>query len=127
MPLPLLDTSKEVALPSRLGASGIFCPPKITAYCTPPSPSHQTKGLAAELGPRGIRVNCVAPGIVPTKFSAALVETPELVGVARTWGKCSRGPSACWRLCANREIMETAGLAGRAGCQGWWPGPGRRY
>ncbi|KAG2448150.1 hypothetical protein HYH02_006735 [Chlamydomonas schloesseri] len=37
-----------------------------------------TKGLAAELGPEGIRVNCVAPGIVPTKFSAALVETPEL-------------------------------------------------
>lgn len=39
----------------------------------------QTKGLAAELGPQGVRVNCVAPGIVPTKFSAALVQTPELV------------------------------------------------
>ncbi|GLC38050.1 hypothetical protein PLESTB_000442300 [Pleodorina starrii] len=37
-----------------------------------------TKGLAAELGPQGVRVNCVAPGIVPTKFSAALVQTPEL-------------------------------------------------
>ena len=37
------------------------------------------KGLAAELGPEGITVNCVAPGIVPTKFSAALVADPELV------------------------------------------------
>jgi NAD(P)-dependent dehydrogenase (short-subunit alcohol dehydrogenase family) len=38
-----------------------------------------TKGLSAELGPDGITVNCVAPGIVPTKFSAALVADKELV------------------------------------------------
>jgi dehydrogenase/reductase SDR family protein 4 len=38
-----------------------------------------TKGLAAELGPDGITVNCVAPGIVPTKFSAALVADSKLV------------------------------------------------
>jgi dehydrogenase/reductase SDR family protein 4 len=31
------------------------------------------------LGPDGITVNCVAPGIVPTKFSAALVADKELV------------------------------------------------
>lgn len=37
-----------------------------------------TKGLAAELGPEGITVNCVAPGIVPTKFSAALVADKQL-------------------------------------------------
>lgn len=43
-----------------------------------------TKGLAAELGPEGITVNCVAPGIVPTKFSAALVADPELVSCCRT-------------------------------------------
>jgi NAD(P)-dependent dehydrogenase (short-subunit alcohol dehydrogenase family) len=41
-----------------------------------------TKGLAAELGPDGITVNCVAPGIVPTKFSAALVADKELVSFA---------------------------------------------
>ena len=36
-----------------------------------------TKALADELGHRGIRVNCIAPGVVPTKFAAALVATAE--------------------------------------------------
>ncbi|MEW5309582.1 MAG: hypothetical protein WDW38_001463 [Sanguina aurantia] len=37
-----------------------------------------TKALAAEMAPRGIRVNGVAPGIVPTKFASSLVEDPAL-------------------------------------------------
>ncbi|MEW5303139.1 MAG: hypothetical protein WDW36_005861 [Sanguina aurantia] len=37
-----------------------------------------TKALAAEMGPRGIRVNGVAPGIVPTKFASSLVGDPVL-------------------------------------------------
>ncbi|KAG2442387.1 hypothetical protein HXX76_002473 [Chlamydomonas incerta] len=80
----------QEALPhlrKRPGASIVFVS-SVTAF-NPPEPIAMyaisktallglTKGLAAELGPEGIRVNCVAPGIVPTKFSAALVETPEL-------------------------------------------------
>ena len=37
-----------------------------------------TKALAEELGPDGIRVNCIAPGIVPTKVEWA-------PGVWRGW------------------------------------------
>jgi 3-oxoacyl-[acyl-carrier protein] reductase len=35
-----------------------------------------TKSLATELGPRGIRVNCVAPGWVDTDMSAASLDDP---------------------------------------------------
>ncbi|MBN1664934.1 MAG: glucose 1-dehydrogenase [Deltaproteobacteria bacterium] len=36
-----------------------------------------TKGFAKELGPDGIRVNAIAPGLIETGFSAALVDTEE--------------------------------------------------
>ena len=31
-----------------------------------------TKALSFELGPENIRVNCIAPGIIDTKFSGAV-------------------------------------------------------
>lgn len=35
-----------------------------------------TRGLAVELGPRGIRVNCVAPGAIETELNRAVLAEP---------------------------------------------------
>ena len=38
-----------------------------------------TRSLARDLGPQGIRVNAVAPGVVRTDFARVLVETPAIL------------------------------------------------
>ncbi|GJM27205.1 MAG: short-chain dehydrogenase [Phycisphaerae bacterium] len=38
---------------------------------------YMTRMLASEWGPQGIRCNCIAPGLVETRFASLLVETDE--------------------------------------------------
>jgi NAD(P)-dependent dehydrogenase (short-subunit alcohol dehydrogenase family) len=59
------------------------------------------RSLAVEWGPRGVRVNCLAPGIVKTEFARALWDNPEIAdpALART---------------ALRRLAESDDIAGAA-------------
>jgi 3-oxoacyl-[acyl-carrier protein] reductase len=56
-----------------------------------------TKSLSSELAPKGIRVNCVAPGWVSTEMSAAALNHPEL-------GKAIKAGIPVGRPASPREI-----------------------
>ena len=59
------------------------------------------RNLAAELGPHGVRVNCIAPGLVKTEFARALWENPDTL-------------KAVTRLAPMRRIGEPHEIAGAA-------------
>ncbi|PWG01846.1 SDR family NAD(P)-dependent oxidoreductase [Sphingosinicella humi] len=59
------------------------------------------RNLAAEFGPAGVRVNCIAPGLVRTDFARALWENPDTL-------------KAVTRLTPMRRIGEPHEIAGAA-------------
>jgi 3-oxoacyl-[acyl-carrier protein] reductase len=86
-----------------------------------------TKTLAAELGPRGVRVNAVAPGSVPTPGARGLNDEAEYARRARTIPLRRLGreednaEAVAWLLCpeasfVNGEILHVdGGIAAAAG------------
>ncbi len=58
---------------------GLMAAPLQGAYgMTKAAVVSMTRTLAFELGPSGIRVNAIAPGLIDTKFSAALTSNPAI-------------------------------------------------
>ena len=53
-------------------------PNEVTYALTKAAVINMTKGFAKELGPDGIRVTAIAPGLVETHFARVLVETKEI-------------------------------------------------
>lgn len=52
--------------------------PESAYYASKAGVANVTRALAAELGPHGVTVNCLAPGVFyPTKMTAALGEDPD--------------------------------------------------
>jgi NAD(P)-dependent dehydrogenase (short-subunit alcohol dehydrogenase family) len=72
-------TRGKGAIVNIASTGGLEPSPMLGAYCVSKAAVIMlTKTLAAELGPRGIRVNCIAPGLVETKFADVLVNTPSI-------------------------------------------------
>ncbi len=84
---PMTASQAFVAQPAPPGAAivniasiaGIQAAPLQGVYgMTKAALISMTKTLAHELGPAGIRVNAIAPGLVETRFAATIVESDEL-------------------------------------------------
>jgi NAD(P)-dependent dehydrogenase (short-subunit alcohol dehydrogenase family) len=71
----------SIVIVSSIG--GLRGSPVIGAYCISKAADMQlARNLAVEYGPHGVRVNCIAPGLIRTEFARALWEDPERIRAA---------------------------------------------
>jgi len=75
---PQMAERKDGAIIIISSIGGLRASTVIGAYCVSKAADVQlARNLAAELGPSGIRVNCISPGLVKTDFAKALWDDPE--------------------------------------------------
>ena len=68
--------SGSIVIVSSIG--GLRGSTTIGAYCISKAADMQlARSLAHEFGPSGVRVNCIAPGLIKTDFARALWENPQ--------------------------------------------------
>ena len=98
----------SITIVSSIG--GLKGSPIIGAYCISKAADMQmARNFAVELGERGIRVNCIAPGLIRTDMARALWENPENL-------KRSTAASTLKRIGEPHEIAGAAVfLASKAG------------
>ena len=83
---PLMEKSGGGSIVNITSIAGLRPQPSETTYAiTKTGVISLTKSFARELGPKGIRVNAIAPGVVETKFSAAVLDTEEKRRYWREW------------------------------------------
>ncbi|MET8995801.1 SDR family oxidoreductase [Amycolatopsis sp. NPDC004169] len=81
--LPLLNRDASVILMSSVG--GTVAVPGLSVYSAAKAAIRSlARGLAAELGERGIRVNAISPGYIRTKPGQADVDAFQAAGAAGT-------------------------------------------
>ncbi len=105
----MLDRGEgSIVIISSVG--GLKGSPIIGAYCISKAADMQmARNLAVEFGPRGVRVNCIAPGLVRTDMARALWENPETL-------KASTAAACLKRIGEPHEIAGAAVfLASKAG------------
>jgi NAD(P)-dependent dehydrogenase (short-subunit alcohol dehydrogenase family) len=78
MVAPEMIERKEGSIIIVSSIGGLTSSTMIGAYNISKAADFQlARNLAAEFGPSGVRVNCIAPGLVRTDFARALWENPE--------------------------------------------------
>jgi len=78
----LEDKKRKGAIINVASIAGLGSAPAQGVYgMTKASLISMTKTLAVELGPLGIRINAIAPGLVNTRLSAVLIQSPDLVKI----------------------------------------------
>jgi len=76
----MVEQGSGGAIINIASVGGIFVTPGLGPYCISKAAIiMMTKCLAVELGSHKIRVNCIAPGIIKTKFSEALWSNEKLM------------------------------------------------
>ena len=110
MTAPEMLKRGEGAIVIISSVGGLKGSPIIGAYCISKAADMQmARNLAVEFGPQGVRVNCIAPGLVRTDMARALWENPDTLKISTA--------SACLKRIG--EPNEIAGaavfLASRAG------------
>jgi NAD(P)-dependent dehydrogenase (short-subunit alcohol dehydrogenase family) len=78
MTVPQMIERKEGSIIIVSSIGGLRGSTTIGAYCISKAADLQlARNLAHEYGPHGVRVNCIAPGLVRTDFAKALWENPD--------------------------------------------------
>jgi NAD(P)-dependent dehydrogenase (short-subunit alcohol dehydrogenase family) len=92
--------SGAITIISSIG--GLKGSPVIGAYCVSKAADMQlARNYAVELGPQGVRVNCIAPGLIRTDMARALWENPDTL-------KTSTAMAALKRIGEPQEIAGAA-------------------
>jgi NAD(P)-dependent dehydrogenase (short-subunit alcohol dehydrogenase family) len=128
--LPLLERGRHPRILTFSGGGAFGTFPRYSAYATSKAAVVRlTECLAEELGPRGIAVNAVAPGMVATEIHQATLEAgPELAGAEhfeRTRTAMAQGgvpmevPVACVRFLLSREADGLTGKTIAANFDPW--------
>ena len=78
--LPEMVERKDGSIIIVSSIGGLRGSPVIGAYCISKAADFQlARNIAVEYGPKNIRANCIAPGLIKTDFAKALWDNPDIL------------------------------------------------